>query len=279
MKPEPPKRGPIHTTREELGIEREPHYQVAIFDRPFLLREELKSVRIQLELLRPELMLRDEDINQGIVFFGSARMPQPKMAKEQVNQLQKQLSEHPNDAKIKTQLKRARKIHKNSTYLKQATQLAYLASCDEVLSYIVISGGGPGYMEAANRGAYEANARSVAFNMILPQEQLPNQFTSPELTFYFHYFALRKMHLLMRAKAVAIFPGGFGTFDELFEVLTLMQNKKIDRMPVLLFHKAFWKRNVNFKGLVEEGTIAEEDLDLFTFVETAEQAWDILRKK
>lgn len=244
-----------------------PAYRLAFQDHDFLLREELRPVRFQLELLKPELMLTEAGIASTFVFYGSARIPAP----EQVAEL---------EASAETPERKAvvARLAANARYYEEARKLAYMASCQPCADgkerhYVVCSGGGPSIMEAANRGAHEAGGISVGLNVVLPHEQLPNAFVTPGLSFQFHYFALRKMHFLMRARAVAVFPGGFGTFDELFELLTLVQTGKMAAIPILLFGKAFWERVVNFKALAEEGVIAPADLKLFHFVETADEAW------
>jgi uncharacterized protein (TIGR00730 family) len=165
----------------------------------------------------------------------------------------------------------------NSRYYEEARQLGRLISAQsDDRRFVVMTGGGPGIMEAANRGAHDAGALSIGMNIVLPHEQLPNPYITPELNFRFHYFAIRKMHLIMRAKALVAFPGGFGTLDELFETLTLIQTGKVRRIPVLLFGRGFWERAIHFQGLVEEGTIAPEDLNLFRYVDTAEEAWSLI---
>lgn len=213
-------------------------------------------------------------MHNAIVFFGSSKIPSLEVASLGLEEAKKALQTNAEDQTLQQAVKRAECILENSRYLQEAVRLAEIASNDEELNLTVFTGGGPSFMEAANEGAQKANARSVALNMILPHEQIPNPYVTPELTFQFHYFAIRKMHFLMRAKALAAFPGGFGTMDELFEVLTLIQTKKIRRIPLFLFHEKFWRKIVNFEGLVEEGTIRPEDVNLIRYVETAEDAWE-----
>lgn len=239
-------------------------YRLAFQDTEFLLREDLRPVRFQLELLKPELLLDEARIASTMVFYGSARIPEPGLK-----------SEHP-DPKI------AARLEAKSRYYDEARGLAQIASQiprDEQgrRHFVVCSGGGPSIMEAANRGAQDVNADSIGLNIVLPHEQCPNSFVTPSLSFQFHYFALRKMHFLLRARAVAVFPGGYGTLDEMFELLTLIQTGKIKPMPVVLFGKEFWNRILSFDALVEEGVISDRDLEIFKFVETAEQAWDHVR--
>jgi uncharacterized protein (TIGR00730 family) len=241
-----------------------PAYRLAFQDDEFLLREDLRPVRFQLELLKPELLLDEARIGSTIVMYGSARIPEPGA------------KAHAATPEI------AARLEAKSKYYTAARELARLASKTPVdaegwRQFVVCSGGGPSIMEAANRGAADRGAESIGLNIVLPHEQAPNQYVTPSLSFQFHYFALRKMHFLLRARAVAVFPGGFGTLDEMLELLTLIQTGKIKPMPVLLFGRSFWERVLNFDALVEEGVIAPDDLKLFSFVEEAEQAWAIIQ--
>ena len=242
----------------------DPAYKLAFQDMDFLLREDLRPVRFQLELLKPELLLDEADIGSMMVFYGSARIPEPGV-----------MSSH-DDADV------AASLEAKSKYYAEARKLAALASAaprdeDGKRHFVVCSGGGPSIMEAANRGAADVGADSVGLNIVLPHEQAPNDYVTPGLSFQFHYFALRKMHFLLRARAVAVFPGGFGTFDETFELLTLIQTGKIKPMPILMFGREFWTRVVNFEALVAEGVVSVRDLDLMQFVDTAEEAWAIVQ--
>jgi uncharacterized protein (TIGR00730 family) len=245
----------------------DPAYRLAFQDPDFLLREDLRPVRFQLELLKPELYLDEAGIGSTFVFYGSARIPSPDRADMIVDA-----------AKTDTQRRIALNLKAKSHYYDVARELARLASGtpatpDGKRQFVVCSGGGPAIMEAANRGACDVDAESVGLNIVLPFEQAPNPYVTPHLSFNFHYFALRKMHFLLRARAVAVFPGGFGTFDEMFELLTLVQTGKTAVLPILLYGKEFWNRVVNFDALVEEGVVAPQDLDLFRFCETAEEGW------
>ncbi|WP_199553515.1 LOG family protein [Sandaracinobacteroides hominis] len=247
-----------------------PAYRLAFQDDDFLLRPELRPVRFQLELMKPEVLLSEAGIASTFVFYGSARIPS-----------EREVADLRASADTPERMAVVERLAAKARYYEEARKLAFLASCRECSGgnsrdYVVCSGGGPSIMEAANRGAHEAGAPSVGLNIILPHEQLPNAYVTPGLSFQFHYFALRKMHFLMRAKAVAVFPGGFGTFDELFELLTLVQTGKMAPIPILLFGKEFWERVVNFEALAEEGVISPADLKLFQFVETAEEAWQIV---
>jgi uncharacterized protein (TIGR00730 family) len=244
--------------------QQDPAYRLAFRDTDFLLREELRPVRFQLELLKPELLMDEAGIGSTFVFYGSARIPEPG-----------KLSGH-DDPAI------AAKLEEKAKYYDVARSLARLASecaCDEgdKRQFVVCSGGGPSIMEAANRGAEDVGRDSVGLNIVLPHEQAPNLHVTPALSFQFHYFALRKMHFLLRARAVAVFPGGFGTFDEFFELLTLIQTGKIKPIPILLYGKEFWQRVVNFDALVEEGVISPRDTQLFHWCETAEEGWDFVQ--
>jgi uncharacterized protein (TIGR00730 family) len=246
-----------------------PAYALAFQDNDFLLREDLRPVRFQLELLKAELALSEAGIDSTIVFYGSARIPSPEDAQALID-----AATTPATRLV------AERLAAKSRYYDEARELARLVSSeisDGKRTFTVCSGGGPSIMEAANRGAYDAGAPSVGLNIVLPFEQVPNPYVTPGLSFQFHYFALRKMHFLMRAKAVAVFPGGFGTFDEMFELLTLVQTGKVAPLPILLYGREFWTTIINFEALAAEGTIAPADLDLFHIVETAEEGWAIIK--
>ncbi len=249
-------------------------YQLAFQDPDFLLRDELRPVRLQLELLKPELILQEQHIESTVVVYGSARIADPETAETHLVSALAKYNRGKDDPLAAKQVESARRTLENSRYYDEARKLGHLISSNTGKDQLVlVTGGGPGIMEAANRGAYEAGMPSIGMNIVLPHEQAPNSYITPDLNFQFHYFAVRKMHLLMRAKSLVAFPGGFGTLDELFETLTLIQTQKVQPIPVLLFGQAFWKRIINFDALVEEGTISNKDLDLFEYVETAEEAW------
>lgn len=246
-------------------------YKLAFQDTDFLLREDLRPVRFQLELLKPELLLDEAKIESTLVIYGSARIPEP----DQADGLEAAATDD-----VSRNI--ARRLKAKARYYDEARKLARLASQVPVdangdRNFVVCSGGGPSIMEAANRGAADEGRESIGLNIVLPHEQAPNRYVTPSLSFQFHYFALRKMHFLLRARAVAVFPGGFGTFDEMFELLTLIQTGKIKPIPIVLFGKQFWNRVVDFEALVEEGVISARDLKLFTFVEHAEEAWDVIQ--
>ena len=250
----------------------DPAYTLAFQDTEFLLREELRPVRFQLELLKPEMLLDEAGIGSTLVMYGSARIPELGKADALIEAAT-------DDASLKT----AQRLKEKAKYYDEARNLARLASNCGISEngnrdFVVCSGGGPSIMEAANRGAADSGQESIGLNIVLPHEQAPNEYVTPSLSFQVHYFALRKMHLLLRARAVAVFPGGFGTFDEFFELLTLVQTGKMEPLPILLFGKEFWTRVIDFEALAEEGTISRKDLELFQFVETADQAWGIIQR-
>jgi len=260
-----------------------PSYRLAYKDHDFLLRDELRPVRLQLELMKPELVMQQHNIENTVIFFGSARIPGPEVAREQLVQAETAVKSDPADKQLARNLRTARNLCENSRYYEEARSLSSLVSRTPDTSclseLVVITGGGPGIMEAANRGACDVGAESIGLNIVLPFEQKPNEYITPELCFQFHYFAIRKMHFLMRAKALVAFPGGYGTLDELFEALTLIQTGKIKPMPIVLFGREFWNRIINFDALVDEGTISPEDTGLFEFAETAPEAWEIIRRR
>ena len=242
-------------------------YRLAFQDNEFLLREDLRPVRFQLELLKPELLMTEAQIESTFVFYGSARIPEPEEAQARIDA-----------ATTPEQRRIAENLGRKARYYDEARKLARIAAAYPpnpagCRHFVVCSGGGPSIMEAANRGAADIGAQTIGMNIVLPHEQAPNRFVTPELSFQFHYFALRKMHFLLRARALAVFPGGFGTFDEFFELLTLVQTGKMKPIPILLFGRDFWNRVVNFEALADEGVIAPSDLNLITWVETAEDAW------
>lgn len=260
---------------------RSPSYQLAYTDDQFMLRDDLRPVRLQLELLKPDLIQDEHMIHSTVVIFGSSRIPEPAQAQLDLAEAEQSARNNPEDLKFARKVKVCERILDNSRYYDEARQLGQLItehsrgnpSCD----LTVITGGGPGIMEAANRGAADVGGRSIGLNIVLPFEQRPNLYITPELCFQFHYFAIRKMQFLMRAKALVACPGGFGTLDEVFEALTLIQTKKITPVPVLLMGRDYWQGLINFQLLVDEGVISESDLELFQFVDSASEAWDIIK--
>ncbi len=237
---------------------RSPSYQLAYADSDFLLRDDMRPVRLMLELQKTETLLSEHGIESTVILFGSARVPAPD-ATEPPNR--------PSTAPL-------------THWYQEARRFAHLVTERSVAQqnrqFVVCTGGGPGIMEAGNRGAQEAGGVTIGLNIVLPHEQEPNPYVTPDLCFNFHYFAIRKMHFLMRARTIAVFPGGLGTLDEMFEAITLIQTGRMKRIPVLLFHRAFWEKLINWDTLVEAGTIAPQDLDLITYVETAEEALAVM---
>ncbi|MGH1355430.1 MAG: TIGR00730 family Rossman fold protein [Thalassovita sp.] len=237
---------------------RSPAYKLAFDDQSFMCRDELRPVRLQLELLKPEMMLEEYGVESTVVLFGGARVPAP---------------ENKDTARTQT-------LADLSKYYDEARKFAQLVTRETLNNgrhdNIICTGGGPGVMEAGNKGAEEAGGISIGLNIVLPHEQAPNAHVTPDLCFNFHYFAIRKMHFLMRANAICVFPGGFGTLDEMFEALTLIQTGRMKRVPFLLFGQAFWDKIINWEALADAGTISSDDLDLFRYVETAEEAFEAL---
>ena len=267
--------------RQDLteDILRDATYRLAYEDRDLMAEDDLRPVRLQLELIKPERALRNQAIHSTVVVFGSARIIAPDVAEQR---LQEARARHRGDPASKQQVQEAeRRVHW-SRYYAQARLFSELVSRQFQRQgrrdFVVVTGGGPGVMEAANRGAFDIGARSAGLNVTLPREQRPNPYITPDLAFRFHYFAIRKMHFLMRARALVAFPGGFGTLDEVFEVLTLVQTRKMQNLPIILFGREFWSRAIDFDFLVAEGMIAAQDRALFRFVETAEQAVAILKE-
>ena len=269
-----PARTEAKTAREAVATPQteDPSYRLAFQDDEFLLREDLRPVRFQLELLKTQLTLDEANIGSTFVMYGSARIPEPDRVPIVMEA-----------AKTPEQKAIAQKLAENARYYDEARKLARLASevgldGDGKKQFVVCSGGGPSIMEAANRGARDVGADTIGLNIVLPHEQAPNAYVTPHLSLRFHYFALRKMHFLLHARAVAVFPGGFGTFDEFFELLTLVQTGKTRPLPILLFGRDFWETVVNWQALAGYGVISPQDLDLFRFVETAEEAWAMVRE-
>ena len=257
-------------------------YIPAARDTEFLQREELRSIRIGLELLKPELIQREQGIRSTIVVFGSARLQEQVAAEHALRLAEEEAARFPTDRMRAQQVEIARRQLALSKYYDVAREFGRLVSStcqiDGRCDYVIVTGGGPGIMEAANRGAADVNTKSIGLNITLPHEQHPNPYITPELSFQFHYFAIRKMHFLIRAKALVAFPGGFGTLDELFETLTLLQTGKTDNVMVVLVGRDFWERLINWQWLVENGLIAQQDLQLFHYAETAQEAWDLIAR-
>ena len=273
----------LDVSDQPLGLHRDgdnSSYIPADRDTEFLQRDELRSVRLGLELLKPELIQTDEGIGSTIVVFGSARLKEPEAAQQELQRAEAEAARAPHDQVRQRQVMIAKRQLELSKFYDIAREFGRLVSstcqigghCD----YVIMTGGGPGIMEAANRGAADVKAKSIGLNITLPHEQQPNPYITPQLSFQFRYFAIRKMHFMLRAKALVAFPGGFGTLDELFETLTLLQTGKTDRVVVVLVGREFWDRLINWPFLVECGLISPHDLELFHYAETAQEAWDLI---
>ena len=259
-----------------------PSYRRADQDIEFLNRDELRPIRLQLELLKPEMIQQEEGVRSTIVVFGSARLVEPAAAQARLKKAEAALARKPKDRDLLRAVAVARQQVKLAPFYDQAREFGRLVSStcqiDGRCDFVVVTGGGPGIMEAANRGAADVGAKSVGLNITLPHEQTPNPYITPSLCFQFKYFAIRKMHFLLRAKALVAFPGGFGTLDELFETLTLLQTGKVTGLTIVLMGKTFWEKVINWPALVEAGLIGDEDLKLFHYAETAQEAWDLVSK-
>ena len=262
-------------------IKNAPSYLRAYEDITFLGKKDLRPIRLQLELLKPETVLREHKIRSTVVVFGSARVKSPEAAKANLEEAKKELAANPKSDALKRRVKKAEVGVEQSRYYDEARRFAALLSraqqTDKNLEFVIVTGGGPGIMEAANRGAWECGAKSIGLNITLPHEQDPNPYITPGLCFQFHYFSLRKMHFMMRSKALVAFPGGYGTLDELFETLTLVQTGKKRHLPIVLFGKEYWSRLIDFDFMAEQGMIAWEDTKLVKIVEKAEEGWDHIR--
>jgi uncharacterized protein (TIGR00730 family) len=263
-----------------------PSYRLAELDTAFLQRPELRPVRMQLELLKPELAFRETKVHSTVVVFGGTQIVERAEAEARLEDLRRRQAADPGDARLARAAERAERVLAKSAYYEAAREFARLVSqacqpcgkSEAECDYVIVTGGGPGIMEAANRGAFDAGAKSIGLNISLPREQAPNPYITPDLCFQFHYFALRKMHFLLRAKAVVLFPGGFGTIDELFDALTLRQTHRMQQIPIILFGREYWRHVLDFQFLADEGVIADEHLDLVNYAETPREAWEIITR-
>lgn len=257
-----------------------PEYKYTKEDTEFLYSSDARGIRLQLDYLKAEVKLKEHGVQHTIVVFGSARITEFDIAMKQLEKIRKKLKKKPDSGSLLTQLKEAERIVEKSRYYEEARKFGKLVGKSgkgpDDCRLTLMTGGGPGIMEAANRGAYEVGAKSIGLNIKLSHEQKPNPYLTPELSFHFRYFALRKLHFIQRAKALVIFPGGYGTLDELFDMLTLIQTRKTELIPIILVCPKFWKRIVDFEYLQEEGVISKEDLDLFTYVKDGQEAWDTI---
>jgi uncharacterized protein (TIGR00730 family) len=264
------------------GTEHFPNYLLAEEDTALLKRPELRPVRLQLELLKPDLVFEEHGITSTLVVFGGTQVVERSEAESRLASAQAALAADPDDPQKRRAVARAERVLAKSHYYDAAREFGRLVSsacqvhghCD----FAIVTGGGPGIMEAANRGAMDVKGKSIALNITLPEEQLPNPYITPELCFQFRYFAIRKMHFLLRAKGLVVFPGGFGTLDELFEVLTLRQVNRMQPIPVVLYGREYWNRVIDFQFLADEGTIRDEHLSLISYADTPQEAWGLIRK-
>ncbi len=252
-------------------------YKIAEKDTDFLYSDEARAIRLELDYLKTDTKMKEYGIKHTIVVFGSARIVERKTALKRLSSIQKMVEKKPNDRNLLRELYIAERMVEKSIYYEDARNFGQLVGKSgksvEDCRVTLMTGGGPGIMEAANRGAYDVGAKSIGLNIKLPHEQFPNPYITPDLCFLFHYFAIRKLHFLHRAKALVVYPGGFGTFDELFETLTLIQTRKTDQIPVVLVGKNYWEKAIDFDFLKNEGVIAPDDLDIFKFVDNANEAW------
>lgn len=262
-------------------LKKSPAYQIAYYDDNFMDEDYNRPVRLQLELLKPEMTFRKEKIYSTIVVFGGTRIIEPKEAEKELKKIKAKLDKKPDDNDLKKKYKIAKSVVEKAPFYEEARKFSKLVSAEGQFNdgnkFVIVTGGGPGIMEAANRGAHDIGAKSIGLNITLPMEQAPNPYITPELNLQFHYFAIRKMHFLLRAKALVAFPGGYGTMDELFEALTLVQTKKVKPLPIVLFDEKYWRNLINFDYLVEQGTIAEDDIKLFVYANKAEDAWNYIK--
>jgi uncharacterized protein (TIGR00730 family) len=277
QKPKPSVEDPA--SKDKLkNILNSPSYISAIEDVDFLDGDDARGVRLQLDYLKPDRLLKEHGIENTIVVFGSTRIVEPEAAEKNVKHSRTALAKQPDDKELKRKLLVAERILAKSHYYEIAREFSQLVANagngPEDSRLVVMTGGGPGMMEASNRGAHDAGAKNIGLNITLPHEQYPNPYISPELCFRFHYFALRKMHFMLRAKALVAFPGGYGTFDEVFETLTLIQTRKIKPVPIVLVGEGYWRKAFDIDFMLEEGVIDVEDRDLFWFAETAEEIWE-----
>jgi uncharacterized protein (TIGR00730 family) len=257
-----------------------PSYRLAEYDIDFLKRDEIRPVRMQLELLKTETLLRDSNVKRTVVVFGGTQIVPQEMAEARLREAQLAAKKAPQDARAARDVARAERILAKSHFYEEARRFSRLVStacqvegrCD----FVIITGGGPGTMEAANRGAFELGAKSIGLNIDLPHEQEPNPYITPDLCFQFHYFAMRKFHFILRAAALVVFPGGFGTLDELFDTLCLRQTRRMQEIPVILYGREYWDSIIDFQKMADEGVIADEDMQLIRYAESPEQAWQII---
>jgi uncharacterized protein (TIGR00730 family) len=264
------------------AILKSPTYRMAEADTDFLARPELRPVRLQLELLKPETILHEQGVTSTIVLYGGTQIVARQAAEERLSRAEAALQSAPEDPKLRREVFRSQRLLQKSHYYNAAREFSRLVSTacqrNQQCEFVIATGGGPGIMEAGNRGALEAGAKSVGLNITLPAEQMPNPYITPELCFRFHYFALRKMHFLLRAKALIAFPGGFGTLDEFFDAITLRQTGRMQAIPIIMYGSDYWKRVIDFEFLADEGCIADQHLDLVNYADSPQEAWRMIRE-
>lgn len=270
----------IDAEKNLQAILNSPTYRLAEADTDFLARPELRPVRMQLELLKPEMALNQQGVRSTIVLFGGTQIVARPEAEARLAAATAALEKDPWNPQLQRQVARCQRLLEKCEYYDAAREFARLVSCacqvNGQCDYVIITGGGPGIMEAGNRGAFDVGAKSIGLNITLPAEQQPNPYITPELCFQFHYFALRKMHFLMRAKALVIFPGGFGTLDEFFDAITLRQTGRMQAIPIIMYGSQYWRQVINLQFLADEGVIADEHLELVHYADTPQQAWNII---
>lgn len=271
---------PVDAQKNLQAILNSPTYKLAELDTDFLQRPDMRPVRMQIELLKPETYFAINNVHSTIVVFGGTKIVEHSVAQERLDLAQQELQKSPKDNAARRRVARAERILAKTKFYDHARQFTALVSSicqvDERRDYVVVTGGGPGIMEAANRGAFDVGAKSIGLNITLPEEQLPNPYITPELCFNFHYFAMRKLHFLLRAQALILFPGGFGTLDELFDALTLRQTRRMQPVPIILYSRNYWDHVIDFQFLADEGVIRDEHLDLIQYAESPEEAWQII---
>jgi len=272
--------GAVEANRQ--AILKSPSYLLAEYDVEFLRRKENRPLRMQLEMLKTETLLREHHIDATVVVFGGTRVVSPEQAEAVLREARLNAKSSPNDPLLVRAVKRAERVLAKCRFYEEAREFSRLVSSFQAVDgqrrFVVMTGGGPGVMEAANRGAFEIGAKSVGLNIDLPHEQEPNPYITPELCFQFHYFAMRKFHFILRAAALVVFPGGFGSLDELFETLCLRQTRRMQQIPVILYGREYWDSIIDFQRLADEGSIDDEDLELIDYAETPQEAWDIIKK-
>jgi uncharacterized protein (TIGR00730 family) len=271
---------PDRVAANREAILNSPSYRLAEFDVDFLKRPENRPLRMQLELLKTETLLREHKVDSTVVVFGGTQIVPPAQAAAVLQTARNELKKSPDDRQLARIVQRAEAISAKSHFYDEARLFARIVSVQsqklDHSKFVIMTGGGPGIMEAANRGAFDVGAKSIGLNIDLPHEQEPNHYITPELCFRFHYFAMRKFHFILRAAALVVFPGGFGTLDELFEMLCLRQTQRMQQIPIILYGRNYWQSIIDFRRLTEEGVVADADLELMSYAETPDEAWDII---